>query len=94
MNFEAFLERMIVYILHELKKPRDIVRGVRNLKDPTTNFKRKNLPKNLTAIQLKSDVDVAIQKERIKLYIIWEAHTKNNMDKIYGLVKGQCLTSF
>ena len=62
VNFKAFLEKMIDYILRELKNPRDIVSVVIDLKDPTINFKRNNLPRNLTALQLKSDVEVAIQK--------------------------------
>ena len=86
MNFEAFLEKITDYILRELKNPRDIVSVVRDLKDPTINFKWNNLPRNLTSQQLKSYVEVAIQREHIKMYVIRESDMSNNMDKICGLV--------
>ena len=93
VTFEVFLEKTTDYILRELTNPRDIVGAVRDLKDPTTNFRKNNLPKNLTTKQKESDVEIAIQAQRIKLYATRETDMKNNMDKIYGLVKGQCSTS-
>jgi hypothetical protein len=93
VSFEVFLEKITDYILREFTNPRDIVGSIRDLKDPTINFKKYNLPKNLTTKQKESDVEVAIQAQRIKLYAIREADLKNNMDKVYGLVKGQCSMS-
>jgi hypothetical protein len=93
VSFEVFLEKTTDYILREFTNPRDIVGSIRDLKDPAVNFKKQNLPKNLTTKQKESDIEVAIQAQRIKLYAIREADMKNNMDKVYGLVKGQCTMS-
>lgn len=93
VTFEAFSEKMTDYVLRELKNARDVVSIVRDMKDPKENFKTKNLPKNLTATEKKSDVEVAIQEQRIKIYATREAELKSNVDKIYGLVKGQCSSS-
>jgi hypothetical protein len=65
VSFEVFLEKTADYILRELKNPRDIVGAIRDLKDPTANFKKNNLPKNLTTKQKESDIEVAIQVQRI-----------------------------
>ena len=93
VSFEVFLEKTTDYILRELTNPRDIVGAIRDLKDPNTDFRKNNLPKDLTTKQKGSDVEVAIQAQRIKMYAIREADMNNNMDKVYGLVKGQCSTS-
>ena len=93
VSFEVFLEKTTDYILRELTNPRDIVGAIRDLKDPNTDFRKNNLPKDLTTKQKGSDVEVAIQAQRIKMYTIREADMNNNMDKVYGLVKGQCSTS-
>jgi hypothetical protein len=93
VSFEVFLEKVTDYILREFTNPRDIVGSIRDMKDPSINFKKHNLPKNLTTKQKESDVEVAIQAQRIKLYAAREADMKNNMDKVYGIVKGQCSMS-
>ena len=93
VSFEVFLEKTTDYILRKFTNPRDIVGAVRDLKDPSTNFRKHNLPKNLSNKQKESDVEVAIQAQRIKLYAVREADMKNNMDKVYGIVKGQCSMS-
>ena len=66
--FEVFLEKITNYILQEFTNLRDIVRPIQELKDPSVNFKKYNMPKNLSAKQKESGAEVAIQAQRIKLY--------------------------
>jgi hypothetical protein len=93
VSFEVFLEKTTDYVLGEFRNPRDIIGLIRELKDPSTNFRKNNLAKNLTAKQKESDIKAAIQAQSIKLYAAREADMKNNMDKVYGIVKGQCSMS-
>jgi hypothetical protein len=92
VSFEVFLEKMTDYTLREIKNSRDVVSAVRDMKHPKKGFEKINMPTELSDVQKKSSIEVAIQEQRIKLYAIREAEMRSNLDKIYGLVKGQCST--
>ena len=90
VSFEVFLEKMTDYVLRELKNAADVVSVVRDMTNPSDDFANKHMPKDLTEKRKKSDVQVQVQQQRIKMYASREAEVTHNMTKIYGLVKGQC----
>ena len=53
-------------------------------------FEKNHMPKELSDEDKKKEVKVEIHKQRIKMYVNREIELKNNMVKLYGLVKGQC----
>ena len=81
---------MTDYVLRELKNTADVVSVVRDMVVPNDDFAKKHMPKDLTDKQKRSDAQIQIQQQRIKLYANREAEVTNNMNKIYGIVKTQC----
>jgi hypothetical protein len=90
VSFDVMMEKMTDYVLREFKNGTDVVPVVRDQVDPREDFEENHLPKELTKRQQDSAVHVAIQQQRIKLYVTREAELESNMNKIYGIVKGQC----
>ena len=90
MSYSTFMEKMVEYVLREFKNANDVLSLVRDEVDPMVNFETNNLPKDLSDEDKKSEVKVAVQQQRIKLYVNREMELGNNVRKIYGLVKGQC----
>ena len=90
MSYSTFMEKMVEYVLREFKNANDVLSLVRDEVDPMVNFETNNLPKDLSDEDKKSEVKVAVQQQRIKLYVNREMELDNNVQKIYGLVKGQC----
>ena len=90
MSYSTFMEKMVEYVLREFTNANDVLSLVRDEVNPTDDFETNNLPKDLSDTDKKSEVKVAIQQQRIKLYVTREMELDNNVRKIYGLVKGQC----
>ena len=90
MSYSTFMEKMVEYVLREFTNASDVLPLVRDEVDPMVGFEAKNLPKDLSDVDKKSEVKVAVQQQRIKLYVTREMELDNNVRKIYGLVKGQC----
>jgi len=82
------MEKMVEYILSNFDNANDVLLVVRDEVDPIVDFETNNLPKDLTEEEKKSGVKLAIQQQRIKLYVTLELELENNKRKIYGLVKG------
>ena len=89
-SFRNFMEKMVDYVLREFDNANDILPLVRDQIDPFTDFETNNMPTDLTDDEKQSDVKVAIQQQRIKMYVTREMKLQNNIFKIYGLIKGQC----
>ena len=90
MSYSTFMEKMVEYVLREFTNASDVLPLVRDEVDPMVGFEAKNLPKDLSVVDKTSEVKVAVQQQRIKLYVTREMELDNNVRKIYGLVKGQC----
>jgi hypothetical protein len=90
VTFEVFREKLATYVLSEFNNPKDVLPAVKRMTDPMVDFKAKQAPKDLTDDEKKSDVEVQMQQQRIKLYISRETMVRTNMDKLYGIITGQC----
>ena len=90
VSFRVFIEKMIEYVLRELKNPSDILPLLRENKDPVEVFKEKHIPTELSEADRGSGILVAIQQQRIKKFVDREMQLESNMCKVYGLIKGQC----
>ena len=88
-SFRTFMEKMVEYVLREISNPNDVLELLTDQKDPRPALKA-NVPTGLSTEEKKNDVLVAIQTQRIKLYVSREMDLETNMLKIYGLIKGQC----
>ena len=91
-SFRMFMEKMVEYVLREISNPNDVLELLTEQKDPRPALKA-NIPTGLSSEEKKNDVLVAIQSQRIKLYVSREMELDTNMLKIYGLIKGQCSRS-
>ena len=89
-SFEVFRQKLINYVLREFTNPKDILPAVKKFENPLDNFTLKHKPTDLTAEEKKSDVLVAIQNQKVKLLVERETCARTNLDKLYGIVKGQC----
>ena len=80
---------MVEYTLKEISNPNDILPLLTEQKDPQNDMK-KNIPTGLLDEDKKNEVMVAIQQQRIKLYVNLKMELETKMPKMYGLIKGQC----
>ena len=88
-SFCSFLEKLVEYVLHELNNPNDVLELLTEQKDPRPGLKA-NMPVKLDDTDKNNEVLVAIQQQRIKMYVMREMELETNILKIYGLIKGQC----
>ncbi len=56
-------------------------------------LKQKNAPAALSDKEKGDNIETQMQTMRIKQYIAREQKVKSNMDKLYGVVIGQCSNS-
>jgi hypothetical protein len=89
-TFEVFKEKLSTYILSEFTNAKDVLPVLKKMVNPMAIFKQNNTPKGLSDEDEKSTVQQAMQTHRIKLYIAREMQLVDNMDKLYGVVTGQC----
>jgi hypothetical protein len=89
-TFEVFKDRLSTYVLSEFSNAKDILPVLKKMIDPMNMFKLNNTPVELSDEDSKKSVEQAMQTHRIKLYIAREMNLKDNMDKLYGIVTGQC----
>jgi hypothetical protein len=89
-TFEVFRDKLSTYILSEFDNAKDILPVLKKMVDPMDILKQNNTPKGLSEEDEKSSVQQAMQSHRIKLYIAREMQLSDNMDKLYGVVTGQC----
>ena len=77
-------------MLGEFTNANDILSLVRDEVKPTIDFEANIFPKDLSDADKNSEVKVSLQQQRINLYVTCKIELDNNVQKIYGLVKGQC----
>ena len=90
-SYRSFLEKMTEYVLRELNNPHDILELLTEQKDPRPSLKANILVK-VEDEDKDNDVMVAIQQQRIKLYVTREMELETNMLKVYGLTLHKTLS--
>ena len=93
VSYRVFLEKMIEYVLREIDNPKDVLPVLKTQEDPLPKFEAANMPAELSDEDKKSEVKKSIQSHEIKLFVQRKQELISNMQKIYGLVKGQCSAS-
>ena len=93
VTFEVFREKLAIHVLSEFRNGRDILPAIKKMTDPRVTLRSRSGPKELTDEEKKSSIEVELQKQRIKPYIEREITARTNMDKLYGVIKGQCSES-
>ena len=86
--FETFKDKIMNYVISNYKNGGDMKPIFKKLEDPIKVMESKHKPKSLdgTADQIEKD----IQRERIKQFVSREYVLRSNMEKLYGLLWGQC----
>ena len=89
-QFQTFIEKALNYAISNYKDGGDIAPLLQDLVDPLPEFERKRKPKSLTDEQKKDTVNLDIYKERVKIYVSREMNLTRNIEKMYGVLWGQC----
>ena len=94
VNYDAFCEKLGIYVMNEFKSGENVVEVARNQNtDIISLFVKDNKPIELNEEEKKSTIDVEIKKEEIKDYVKDLKLMKSNLKKIYSLVYGNCTDS-
>jgi hypothetical protein len=89
-TFEVFKEKLVTYVLSEFTNAKDVLPVIKKMSDPMIDFKRNNAPAELSEEDKKKSMEQAMQDHRVKLYVAREMKLQDNMDKLYGIITGQC----
>ena len=89
VSFRVFIEKLIEYVLREVRDASDVLPVLSKRKDPIPIFRSSNMPAELSTEDKKKEVLVAIQQQRVKKFVDREIAVESNMKRIYGLIKGQ-----
>ena len=87
-SFESFLEKTSTYIISNLKDGADTKSIFKTMTDPTTTFKSRYKPS--APSETGDSVDKDIYREEVKLYVTRQVNLRRNVEKIFGIVWGQC----
>ena len=79
MSYSTFMEKMVEYVLREFTNANDVISLIRDEVNPTVDFEANNLPKDLSDTDKESEVKVAVQQQRIRLYVIIQLHFSGNI---------------
>ena len=88
--FDIFIEKVMNYVITNFKNGGDLKPLFRKLTNPKEAFEKKHKIKDLR--ESPTDIDRSIHAEKIKQYIKKEEILDNNMEKLFGVVWGQCST--
>ena len=91
-SFDVFREKPINYTIKYLKNYEYVLVLVQDTKYPKASFDTKNEPTQLNEAEANSVVKKAILASRLRYCIYREARLVSNMNKIYGIIWGQCTT--
>ena len=88
VTFETFKDKVMNYVISNYKNGGDMKPIFKKLQDPIKVMESKHRPKSLedSADQIERD----IQRERIKKFVSRDYVLRSNMEKLYGLLWGQC----
>ena len=94
VSYDIFCEKLRIYVMNEFKNGEHIVEVTRDpsvdvLKSHNDKFK----PKELTAKEKLSSIDVDIKREEVKDFVKDIKVIKTNLKKVYNLVYGNCTDS-
>ena len=89
-SFDVFREKQINYTIKYLKNYKYVLVLVQDTKNPKASFETKNEPTHLNEAEANYDVKKAILASRVRYCIYREARLVSNMNKIYGIIWGQC----
>ena len=86
--FKTFKDKMMNYDIYNYKNGGYMKLIFKKIEDPIKVMESKHKPKSLedAADQIEKD----IQRERIKQFVSREYVLRSNMEKLYGLLWGQC----
>ena len=87
--FEVFIEKFIIYLTANMTGSKDVVKTILD-RDNTLDRIANDIPKDLTAEEAKSPVQVLLKMEEVKKYGNRRQLAIDNLVKVYGLVWGQC----
>ena len=88
--YEQFVDKINQYVLGNYKDGSDIKCLLKKLEDPMDTLK-KYLPEDID--ENASAVEKEIQKEEIKQYVARKTNLRRNIEKVFGLIWGQCSSS-
>ena len=95
--FKIFKENLGNYVLKNLPKAEDVIILVLELQDhlsptddPSDSFKSKNCPAEPDETKKNIPIKMKVWEMKIKRYLDNEDRLRENINKIYGLVIGQC----
>ena len=89
VTFEIFREKMCNYIERKIEFGTEISGLVKDYENVLESFKKTNLPSALSDEEAKDDIEVAILKEEISLYVKKKAKMKAHIQSIYAKIWGQ-----
>ena len=93
VNYDAFCEKLGIYVMNELKNGDAIVEVTKTHDaDIMADFAAYDKPKDLDS-SITSTVEIEIHKEEIKEYVKDLKQIKSNLKKIYSLIYGNCTES-
>ena len=69
MAYSTFMEKMVEYVLCEFTNANDVLSLISDEVNPLVDFEANNLPKDFSDTDKKSEVKVAVQQQRIRLYV-------------------------
>ena len=90
-NYDKFCEILRTYIMKEMRGGEYVVDIT---KDPNADmidiYQKTYKPKDLTASEKNSDIEVEIKKEEVKEYVRQLTGLKSNLKSIHSLIFGNC----
>ena len=90
LQFQVFMDKVSNYTLSNFKDGGDLTPLFKKQKNSTKSFDKKIISSPLTEEQKKDDLERDICKEKIKLFVTRDCNLTRNMEKVYGLIWGQC----
>ena len=91
-NFKSYLDKVSIYAVSNLDDEGHIKLLYIDLKDPTQAFRTTNKPiKPDTSDEEVDEVDMEIYCKEVKQFVRRKGTLRQNLEKSYGLVWGQCL---
>jgi hypothetical protein len=92
-TFDIFRKHLVNYIERTFDEASDVVDIVKYQEDPSDSFEKEHLPKSRTAKELEDPVTKTIQDQEVKMFLTRKNKLRTNINKIWGLIMGQCSNS-
>jgi len=90
VTFDVFQEKLKNYVLKKFEKSKDVTPLVTELSDPTVDFETNHCPLDLSDAKAANPMQVRKWEYKYKKFIDRREKLDDNMNKVYGLVIGQC----